>query len=473
LIQEVLKTIYKYDMLEKGDHVVIGVSGGPDSICLLHILNYLKSDLDLSISIAHIEHGFRGQASIDDAQFVKELGNKMGIEVFVQYIDVPKLVEESKESPEEVGRDVRYDFYDEILSKTGADKVALGHNLDDQIETILMRILRGTGTRGLGGIPPVRDDIYIRPLIETSREDIMAFLDQGNFQYRIDKTNLEDIYHRNNIRLRLIPYLEKKYNPNLKQTLLRMAQILRQDNLYLDSLSNNEYKELSSKDTKGIFLKGKAIKCLPYPIKTRVLLMGIEELKGSTRDISFGHVIDIIDLLENGTVGACVMLPEKMIVEKTYNGIYLTYSHRIFNEFTPYKYKLKIPGRCYIQETGTTLSTQVVSFNDFKRIGKDESVGQFDFDKIKGDLIVRNRRPGDRFRPLGLAGTKKLKDFFIDEKIPIQIRDIIPLLISGSDIAWVIGFRISDDFKINEGTRKILLIKEEKGEESKHVQKRY
>ena len=169
-----------------------------------------------------------------------------------------------------------------------------------------------------------REGKFIRPLIEIPRTEIMDFLNKNNINYRIDKTNLEDIYHRNSIRLSLIPLLEKEYNPNLKQTLARMAHIIRQDNLYLEELAEKEYRKWSSKGQKGIFLSEQNIKPLPFPIKTRVLLKGIEEFKGSTRDVGLGHILDVISLLEDGKVGACVMLPEKMVIEKVYEGIHIT-----------------------------------------------------------------------------------------------------------------------------------------------------
>lgn len=464
MIQRILETIKNYNMIVEGDRVVVGVSGGPDSVCLLNILNSLKNSLNIKLYIAHIEHGFRGKASIEDAEFVKQLGHQMGIEVFIKYIDVPKFIEESGLSPEEAAREVRYDFYNQVLTKVGGNKVALGHNLDDQIETLIMRFLRGTGTKGLGGISPVRGDKFIRPLIETSRDDIMKFLNENNIKYRIDKTNLEDIYHRNSIRLRLIPLLEKEYNPNLKQTLARMVRIIREDNLYLEELAEIEYIKRSSKKREGIFLRELNIKSLPFPIKTRVMLKGIEEFKGSTKDVGLGHVLDVIALLESGTVGARVMLPEKMVIEKIYDGIYITDERGISNKFKPYEYTFKIPGRCYVPESGTVLNTQVISRDELKEIQEDPLIGQFDYDKIKGNLKIRNKRPGDRFKPLGLKGTKKLKDFFIDEKVPVYIRNKTPLLVSGTDIVWVIGFRISDEYKITDNTKKILLVKgEEKG----------
>lgn len=461
MIQKVLNTIKNYNMIEEGDRVVVGVSGGPDSVCLLYVLDYIRKDLNIKLYIAHIEHGFRGKASIEDAEFVKELGHRLGIEVFIKYIDVPKFIEESGLSPEEAAREVRYDFYDEVLTNADANKVALGHNLDDQTETLLMRLIRGTGTKGLGGISPVREGKFIRPLIEIPRTEIMDFLNKNNINYRIDKTNLEDIYHRNSIRLSLIPLLEKEYNPNLKQTLARMAHIIRQDNLYLEELAEKEYRKWSSKGQKGIFLSEQNIKPLPFPIKTRVLLKGIEEFKGSTRDVGLGHILDVISLLEDGKVGACVMLPEKMVIEKVYEGIHITDKGGISEKFVPYEYTLKIPGSCFIPEAGIELTAEVVLRDEFEEIQGNPFMGQFDFDKINGNLKVRNKRPGDRFKPLGLKGTKKLKDFFIDEKVPIYIRNKTPLLVSGSDIVWVVGFRISNDYKLDKNTQKILIVKKE------------
>lgn len=465
MINRVLDTIKEYKMIQKGDKVIIGVSGGPDSVCLLHILDSLKEELDITLYIAHVEHGFRGQASKEDARFVEELGRKMGIEVFSTSVDVPEFIKKSGLSPEDAARKVRYDFYEEVMRKVRGNKVALGHNLDDQVETLIMRFLRGTGPKGLGGISPVRDRIYIRPLLEVRRDEIIRFLNENNMEYRIDETNLKDVYHRNRIRLKLIPLLEREYNPNLKNTLSRMAYIFREDSRYLEGVAEKYYLETARYEPEGILIKYDKFKDLPFSIKTRILLKGIEEVRGSTKDIGFIHILEVVRLADAGAVSSRLVLPGEFIIEKGYKGIYITKRGGIPREFPDYQYTLDIPGRCFVPELGVDFVCEVIPRNELKQIRRNPFIGQFDFDKIKETLIIRNRRPGDRFKPLGLKGIKKLKDFFIDEKVPVYLRNKVPLVVSGEDIIWVVGYRINHDYKIADSTKKILTIKRLKGEE--------
>ena len=233
LVKKVRETINCYNMLKTGDKVLVGVSGGPDSVCLLYVLKELRDEYSLSLHIAHLHHGIRGTEADEDVMFVQAIGDSIGIPVHIEYADIPSHAKIEHVSKQEAARDVRYKFFNTVTDKICADRVALGHTADDQVETFLMRILKGSGPHGLAGIPPVRDRI-IRPLIGVFREEINEYLSEYDIRYRIDSSNLSAVYLRNKIRLELIPYLAKDYNPNIMHTLIRSLNILRDENIFLD-----------------------------------------------------------------------------------------------------------------------------------------------------------------------------------------------------------------------------------------------
>ena len=222
--QKILQTIKKYNLIENGDSIVIGVSGGPDSICLLHVLNELKNELNFKISVAHINHMIREEAD-DETEYVKEFCENLGIECYIKRIDVVKIANNLKRGTEETGRQIRYEFFDEILEKTASNKIATAHNNNDKVETILMNILRGSGLSGLKGIEAIRDNKYIRPLIETSREEIEKYCEENNLNPKIDKSNNENIYTRNKVRNIVIPYIKQEFNPNILKTINRLSEV--------------------------------------------------------------------------------------------------------------------------------------------------------------------------------------------------------------------------------------------------------
>ena len=223
--QKILQTIKKYNLIENGDGIVIGVSGGPDSICLLHVLNELKNELNFKIYVAHINHMIRKEAD-EETEYVKEFCENLGIECYIKRIDVVEIANNLKRGTEETGRQIRYEFFKEVLEKTTSNKIATAHNNNDKVETILMNILRGSGLSGLKGIEAIRDNKYIRPLIETSREEIEEYCKVNNLNPRIDKSNNENIYTRNKVRNVVIPYIKQEFNSNILKTIRKNQNLL-------------------------------------------------------------------------------------------------------------------------------------------------------------------------------------------------------------------------------------------------------
>ena len=309
---KVIDTIKKYNLIQEGDKIVLGVSGGPDSISMLNILNEIKEEYKIEIYVAHINHMIRVEAE-DDEKYVQQYCKEKGIDFFVKRIDVQQIANNYKIGTEEAGRNVRYDFFDEVMQEVGANKIAIAHNKNDKIETIIMNLLRGSGLSGLKGIEPMRDNKYIRPLIECERQEIEQYCEKERLEPRIDKTNFENDYTRNKIRNIVIPYIKHEYNPNIIETMDRLSQVATDEGNYIDSQANKIYKKLLIEKTKDqIILKLKEFNEQEKVIKSRIILLTIKELMGSTQRIEKIHIEDIIKLCSNN-VGNKFLTPNKNI----------------------------------------------------------------------------------------------------------------------------------------------------------------
>ena len=312
---KVLETIKKYNMVENGEKVVLAVSGGPDSICMLDILNDIKNDetidMNFEIVVAHVNHMIRKEAE-EDEKYVKKYCEENQIEFYSKSIDVQKMANNNKIGLEEAGRKARYDFFDEILEKTNAQKIAIAHNKNDKVETVLMHILRGSGINGLKGIEAKRGK-YIRPLIECERNEIEEYCTEKNLEPRIDKTNFENEYTRNKVRNLLIPYIEKEFKPNLIQTIDRLSNLVAEEENYMDKQVKKVYKEiLISENQKEIQLNLKIFNIQEKVIKSRIILYTITRLFGNSQGIEKIHIEDIIKLCSNN-IGNKYLTPNKKI----------------------------------------------------------------------------------------------------------------------------------------------------------------
>lgn len=313
--QKILQTIKKYNLIQSGDSIVVGVSGGPDSICLLHILNELKEELNFKIYVAHINHMIRKEAD-EETEYVKSFCKNIGIECFAQKIDVVKIAKEEKIGTEEAGRKIRYNFFEEVLKKTNSNKIATAHNNNDKVETIIMNILRGSGTAGLKGLDPIRENKFIKPLIEISREEIEEYCEKNKLNPRIDKSNSENIYTRNKVRNIVIPYVKNEFNPNILKTINRLSEVATEENEYLNKVTLETFNkicvELDTTDNSTITLDLKKFNNLELVIKRRLILYTINELLGTTEGIEKINIDDIIKLCTNN-IGNKYLKPTKNI----------------------------------------------------------------------------------------------------------------------------------------------------------------
>ncbi len=471
LEEKVLQTIKKFDMLSSNDRVLIGISGGPDSVTLLNVLLSLKKRYNLSFFIAHLDHMLRGKESDEDVNFVNNLAQELGLPCEVKSCNLSKIALKEHLTLEEAARKYRYKFYLETAKKYKTNKIALGHNADDQAETVLMRFLRGSGLEGLMGIPPVRGKI-IRPLIECSRAEIEEYCKENKIGYRVDSSNKEVVYFRNKIRLELLPLLSKDYNKNIKDTMLRLRNITSEVSAYLSQETELLFKEVARRESpEMVIIDLKKFTSLPLALKRRIIRKSIEVVKGNLYSISFAHNNEILKLTEYQLGEKEICLPDNLMAKKIYNKI-MIYKKMISKDQTEeipthWKYDILIPGKTEIKSLGIKVEIKILDSADIKSslyFNRKKSKGEFlefiDYNKVKPPLKLRNRRSGDRFYPLKMKGLKKVKDFFIDNKIPKSHRDLIPILVDSEDqIIWIMGMRLDDRVKINSDTKKMLCVK--------------
>ena len=306
-----LKTIKDNNLINEGDKIVIGVSGGPDSICLLHLLNNLTNTLKITIYVAHINHSIREVADME-TKYVQDFCKKIGVECFVKKEDILSLAKKQKKGTEEVGRQVRYSFFDEILEKTNSNKIATAHNSNDRAETVILNILRGSGISGLKGIEAIRDQKYIRPLINTDRESIEKYCEENNLEPKIDETNKENIYTRNKVRNVVIPYIKKEFNQNIIKTINRLSIVATEENDYLMKITKQEYANISNIENGIITLDLKRFNNLELVIKRRLILYTINEAIHTTNGIEKVNLDDIVKLCSNN-IGNKYLTPIKEI----------------------------------------------------------------------------------------------------------------------------------------------------------------
>jgi tRNA(Ile)-lysidine synthase len=457
LIQQVAEQIKKHGMVTGGETVVVGVSGGPDSVALLHILCRLKESLNIRLVVAHLNHCFRGAEADADARFVRELAEHLRLEAHVESRDVPAYCVERGISAQVAAREVRYSFLSEVAVKTGAAKVALGHHADDQAETILLHLIRGTGTGGLRGMLPVRDNFFIRPLLTVRRRDIEAYCRRHGLAVRHDSSNAQPKYLRNRVRLELAPLLEKNYNPNWVETVNRLGEILREEDEYLEQQADQVYRRIRlGPGGNTVRLNRERLLACPGALTRRVIRRAWAELCGDSGDLEFKHIDKVLEIIKGGGGRRQIALPRSVILISNYDLVELTLDRK--NEGVPfYQYCLKVPGITTIPETGVSIGAQVIPVHeagDPSGLGPCEAL--LDYDRLSRPLVVRRRLDGDRFAPLGLEGSVKLKKFFIDQKVPREVRDYIPLVVSGGDIVWVAGLRPGERWKITGDTTNCL-----------------
>jgi tRNA(Ile)-lysidine synthase len=448
-------------MFDENDKVIVAVSGGPDSICLLHILYVLHKKLNIALVAAHVNHCLRGSEADEDESYVRNFCRNLGIGFRSLKIDINNVAREKNISCESAGREERYKFFKKLKSELGAQKIAIAHNANDQAETILMRVIRGTGLDGLTGIRPVRDDVFVRPLIHTTRAEIERYCDKNGLQPRIDKTNFQNVFSRNKIRLELIPYIRKNFNENIIEVLNRFSDTIKIDNDYLEYISREKFKKYCDIKPEKVIISKEAF-LEQKAILTRIIRFSLRSVAGSLKDFERIHIFNVIKIQKHHT-GKELMLPNNILAVNSYGNMIIRKNSIKTSMSCLKQYKLKIGCNC-ISDVNSKIYLNLTNKRSYLHSGQNKFIQYFDYDKIQGDIILRNRKKGDRIIPLGMTGNKKLKNLFIDLKIPREERDNVPLICFGDKVGWVVGYRISELFKVDRNSKIILAIEFESGE---------
>ncbi|MEI6128297.1 MAG: tRNA lysidine(34) synthetase TilS [Pseudomonadota bacterium] len=459
VVEQVIKTIKKYKMISPGDHIVVGVSGGADSVSLLYILHALQDRLNLRLTVAHLDHMLRGEEAKREAAFVKGLAATLGVTCALEARDVQAFKKERGLSLQEAAREVRYEFLQDVLKQHSADKIALGHHADDQAETVLMRLLRGASLKGLSGIPPVREGIIIRPLIQSTRKELEGYLKVKNVPFVPDMSAAEPHYLRNKIRHELIPLLKKEYTPQIVPALTRMADTARQDEEVLDIELTRIAEACMVKSNDEIRCSIDAIKKYNAALYGRLVRKIIHDLKGDTRSVTFQHIEAICHLLSGKGPSRKVQLPGGCCAWREYDSLVFTLRERTAAEFF-YAFDA-IPETCSIDQLGLTLffSVEHKPLNESVFYNRDRRVAFFNYGEVRAPVVIRSWREGDRFYPLGLGGCKKIKDFFSDQKVPVRERHRVPILLFNNNVAWICGYRPDERFKVTGESPNVLTVR--------------
>jgi tRNA(Ile)-lysidine synthase len=449
-------TIRHYNMLDEGDTVLVGLSGGPDSVALLHSLVTLGHRWSLRLVVAHLNHQLRGATADQEAAFVRRLSAGLDICCEIGSRNVARYGATHRLSIQEAARIVRYAFFDEVAAKYSASKVALGHHADDNAESILMHLLRGTGPLGLTGIPPVRHGYIIRPLIGLTKKDILAFLELGGFEYLRDRSNLNTKYLRNRIRHELLPHLKECYNPNTVCALNRLASILRDEEDFWDQEVRQILQDLlvDHAPNRLSFMAG-GLSDLHPALLRRLVRHAVLSLRGELKRLGHVHVEAVARLIAGPSPSGHLDLPQGVRVVRDREEVDFLLGTPEQNPW--FEYHIPRIQTTLIREIGIFLK---LSLCDSSEVSHPKNyplaTALFDLNAVTFPLKVRSFRHGDRFKPLGIAGSQKVKTFFINHKVPRSRRLRCPIVLSGGRIIWVGGYRIDDSAKITEETKKVL-----------------
>jgi tRNA(Ile)-lysidine synthase len=453
LLQRVQQTIRDYRMLEPGHTVLVAVSGGADSMALLHILWRLREPLALQLWVAHLNHQMRPDAG-GDARLVETVAGALGLRYVGATRDVPAYRRLHKGSPEDAARRVRYAFLRATATEVGAERIAIGHTADDQAETVLLHLLRGAGLRGLCGMPAVRGAI-VRPLIQVVRRDILAYVQAHHLSFRDDPSNTQRRYRRNRLRLDVLPVLQQHFNPRLSHTLARTAQLLAEDEAALQALTQQYFCAAARATASGaVALQLAVLASLPIALQRRVFRWALAEVIGDLHGLTARHIAAIVALTRSGAGNQRLTFPRGVVVERRYD--LLLIHQQAATTVGHVAVPLPVPGACRLDELGVTITTERLPRHAVAGAFPSGDVTWLDADRLGSEVMVRTRRAGDRFQPLGSRSAKKLKAFLIDAKIPRALRDRLPLVATGRGIAWVAGVRPAEWAKVGPETATVL-----------------
>jgi len=450
LLDKVKEAIQRHNLFSREEKILIAFSGGVDSTALLHLLRELQEEWPILLALGHFNHKLRQNAENEEL-FVRNAAEKLDLPLFVGSEDVRVYAVEHKLNIEEAGRKLRYGFLKDTTTKHGFSKIATGHTLNDQAETFFMRLFRGSGLSGLSGIYPVVDDLIIRPLLYIKREEITAYLNSIKAEFQVDESNLDKRFLRNRVRSELLPYILKEFDPHLISRIEKVSSLFQEDDFVLKELAKEKLQKAVQRSEEQIFLDLNVLSTLPVGLARRVTRAFIAEIKGDLRKISFEDIESVLDLAE----GKEYPLTKNCFLRRE--------QHRVFcpqSDLEVMSYELLWTG-----ENPLVIKDLGMSFSGMEMPGvpKDWKFDNYkgaclDLGKLQFPLMVRSRREGDRYQPLGSSGRKKLKEIMRAKKIPLRERNKRPVFLSAGEIVWIYGLPVAEKFKIVQETKDIFCI---------------
>lgn len=451
LASRVEKTLLKHKLLTKGQKLLVAVSGGPDSVALLMVLWELRLDWKWQLKVAHVHHGLRGRDAEEDMNFVQGTAEALGLDFLPRRVQPGSLRVKGK-SLQEAAREARYRLLEQMALEAGAQAIALGHQADDQAETVLAALIRGAGLRGLAAMP-YRKGLLVRPLLEVGREEILCYLNERGINFRMDPSNKDPRYLRVRIRQELLPFLKSRFNEGIRDVLCRTAMLCAVEDEYLGQEAERAFKALVRKEGEGISIPSREFRKLPMALRLRVLRLGYASVKGDSRGLGMQHAIAMEDFIFQQGPERWLNLPGKISFGVSGRDMVMLKARDLKKGF--FCYRILVPGSTRIPEAGLLINWDILEVKEGLPEGS-QSDSLMDLDAIKEPMVVRSPAPGDRLRPKGLEGRKKVQDLLVDAHIPRRQRWRVPILADEEGVLWVVGHRLDQRVSLKPHTKRIL-----------------
>jgi tRNA(Ile)-lysidine synthase len=458
--------IVQNNIVKQKDRLIVGFSGGPDSVCLLYFLNSIKEKYELDVALAYLNHELRGKESEQEESFVDEIAKKFKLKLYKKSL----AIKDKKGNLEANARKERYGFFVESALDFKADKIALAHNKDDHVETVLMNIIRGAGIKGVSGISVCSDMSkefldkeekiklkIIRPLLCVEKEKIKHYLDEDKIEYITDSSNFNKDFTRNNLRLDLIPLLENQYNNKIKDNLVSLAGIANSYYKYIEFKLEDILKDIVVIKKNEYLINKNELLNLEFILQTELIRKMVLKLAGTLDGFEQDNITEIFKIINSFKANAEILLPNNIMMKKEYDDLIFLETKK--NKEIKYNEKLKLSGEIKIKELGYIFKTEILSAKEIKTYVVDnKNIIYCDLDKVRGDIVVRNKKDGDSFIPFGMSGFKKVKNVFIDNKVSMNNRAIVPVLQDDEKIIWVAGLYMDNRVKCDDKTKRVLRI---------------
>lgn len=451
LALKVERTVLRHRLLDPGERILVAVSGGPDSVALLGILWELRLRWAWELKVAHVHHGLRAQDADEDMAFVQSMAQGLGLDFLLRRAQ-PGSLKLAGRSLQESAREARYKFLEEMALESGAEAIALGHQADDQAETVLAALIRGAGLRGLAAMP-YRKGLLVRPLLEVGREEIFRYLEERGLGFRLDPSNQDPRYLRVRIRCELLPMLRERFNGAIRDVLCRTARLCALEDEYLGQEAGRVCKSMLQREGRGVRISLKDFRELPRALRLRLLRLGYARIKGNTRGLGMEHAEAMDDLAFQQGPERWLDLPGNIRFGVSGGNILMFKPESL--ERNSFSYRIIVPGQTLVPEAGLSINWDVLEIRDGLPEKSTKEV-LMDMDRIQGPMVLRSPAPGDRLRPQGLGGSKKVHDLLVDAHVPRRQRWRVPILADERGVLWVVGYRLDERVSPGPGTRRIM-----------------